>query len=194
MGIKITEGQMDFFGLLNEYDDSQGARVTVREPGRKTVPPAKSQKTGHLTIKDGEPEQIKLDFEKLAAIEEPKVVEVPKAVEEPKVVEAPKVKEEPEAKTDSEPILEKEENTDKIVQSELLFKQCKKCWCFDCKHNSKNEGVPRDMCGTRMRCPACDSCIAEDQATICEIGNAKEGCKLRAEEEGILVNEDYSEF
>lgn len=160
MGIKITEGQMDFFGLLNEYDDSQGARVTVREPGRKTVPPAKSQKTGHLTIKDGEPEQIKLDFEKLT----------------------------------SEPILEKEENTDKIVQSELLFKQCKKCWCFDCKHNSKNEGVPRDMCGTRMPCPACDSCIAEDQATICEIGNAKEGCKLRAEEEGILVNEDYSEF
>ena len=40
-----------------------------------------------------------------------------------------------------------------------------------------------------MPCPACDGCIEEDSATICEIGSAKEGCKFRAIEEGIFVPE-----
>ncbi|MBQ9863086.1 MAG: hypothetical protein IJM28_04170, partial [Lachnospiraceae bacterium] len=76
---------------------------------------------------------------------------------------------------------------------EQLFKQCNKCWCFDCKHNARNEGVPREMCGVSMPCPACKSCEAEDFATICEIGNAKEGCKFRAIEEGIFKEEEPEE-
>lgn len=73
---------------------------------------------------------------------------------------------------------------------EQLFKQCKRCWCFDCKHNSRNQAIPREMCGIEMPCPACNDCIAEDMATICEIGNAREGCRTRALEEGILTEED----
>lgn len=74
--------------------------------------------------------------------------------------------------------------------SELLFKQCKRCWCYDCKHNSRNEAVPREMCGAMIACPACNSCIIEEMATVCEIGNAEEGCKFRAIEEGIFVVEE----
>ena len=71
------------------------------------------------------------------------------------------------------------------------FAECEKCWCRDCKHNSRNEGVPRNLCGTMMACPACAGCIEEDNPTICEIGNAKEGCMTRALEEGIVVKEEY---
>lgn len=72
-----------------------------------------------------------------------------------------------------------------------LFEACSKCWCRDCKHNSRNEGVPRDICGTMMACPCCDGCVAEDNPTVCEIGNATEGCKTRAIEEGILEIEVF---
>lgn len=65
------------------------------------------------------------------------------------------------------------------------FKECKKCWCSDCKHNVINEGVPRDICGTMQACPACDMCISAGVAEICVIGSAKEGCSVRAAEEGI---------
>lgn len=85
-----------------------------------------------------------------------------------------------------------EENTEAQTR-EALFKQCKRCWCFDCKHNTRNEAVPREICGTMMACPACNDCIAEDMATVCEINNAKEGCRTRALEEGIVVEEEYTE-
>lgn len=64
------------------------------------------------------------------------------------------------------------------------FAECSSCWCRDCKHNSRNEGVPRDLCGTMMACPACDGCISSGKAEICEIGSAANGCRVRAEEEG----------
>ncbi|MBO4680150.1 MAG: hypothetical protein J5626_10840 [Lachnospiraceae bacterium] len=197
MSKKVYEGQMDFLGLLNEYTDSQGATVRVREPGNSKLKPIEKT-ASKFSVREAEPEQLKINFEEPkpepVKAEEP-VVEVPKPetvkVEtkpEPKpVVEVPKQEPKPEPK----PVKEVPKETPKDAGSkEILFKQCKKCWCFDCKHNSRNEGVARDICGTQMPCPACESCISEDQATICEIGNAKEGCKLRAQEEGILIPEE----
>ncbi len=66
------------------------------------------------------------------------------------------------------------------------FTECKQCWCRDCKHNSANEGVPRDICGNMQACPACEMCLRTGVAEICVIGSAKEGCSVRAAEEGIL--------
>lgn len=174
--MKITEGQMDFLGLLSEYTDDQGATVRVREPGRKQVKPV---------IKAPEPEQLSIDFS------EPMVTKEPK----PEMEEVPK----PVIQDEFEPIIAKEPEPKKRektqdIDSDMLFKQCKKCWCFDCKHNSRNEGVPREVCGMSMPCPPCDTCISEDCPTICEIGNAKEGCKLRALEEGITEEKEEGNF
>ncbi|MBR5761914.1 MAG: hypothetical protein IKX87_07825 [Lachnospiraceae bacterium] len=241
MSKKVYEGQLDFLGLLNEYTDSQGATVRVREPGNSRLKPV--DKSGSkFKVSEAEPEQLTLDLGDMTEaapvtevkvetspvaldaepireefkpiVAEPKktaekpepVVEELKPVEEAskpaKAKDKPKAKsvkekakpveEEPKPEPAIEPVrpAEPEPKADKGGPKEILFKQCKKCWCFDCKHNSRNEGVPRDICGTSMPCPACEGCISEDQATICEIGNAKEGCKLRAKEEGILIEEE----
>lgn len=201
------EGQMDFLGLLNEYTDSQGATVRVREPAGVKLKPVEKA-SSKFTVREAEPEQLMLNLEDFAAV---KTEEPPKEKKETPVKVEPepvKVAEKPAEKPIEKPV---EKIADKPVENpaekpvtkpaektascgagsaEILFKQCKKCWCFDCKHNSRNEGVPRDICGTQMPCPACESCISEDQATICEIGNAKEGCRLRAQEEGILIPEE----
>lgn len=193
------EGQMDFLGLLNEYTDSQGATVRVREPAGVKLKPVEKT-SSKFTVREAEPEQLMLNLEDFAAVktEEPpkEKKETPVKVEpEPvKAAEKPAEKpiEKPVEKPAEKPVTKPAEKTASggAGSAEILFKQCKKCWCFDCKHNSRNEGVPRDICGTQMPCPACESCISEDQATICEIGNAKEGCRLRAQEEGILIPEE----
>ena len=183
MSAKITEGQMDFLGLLNEYTDDQGATVRVHEAKATPKPPKKP--------KAEEPKQLELVFEDLdeefEAEERKKQAELEKrlAEEERLIAEAKKKAEEAKA---PEPV--KPKKSGNSGNSEQLFKQCTKCWCFDCKHNARNEGVPREMCGVSMPCPACKSCEAEDCATICEIGNAKEGCRFRAIEEGIFKEED----
>ena len=200
MSKKIYEGQLDFLGLLNEYTDSQGATVRVREPGNSKLKPVEKA-ASKFSVREVEPEQLKLNFEESVVVKAEPVKEGPKPEPKPEPVkEVPKpapVKTEPKPKPEpvkeepvkAEPV--KEEPAKELPKSgEILFKQCKKCWCFDCKHNSRNEGVPRDICGTQMPCPACETCISEEQATVCEIGNAKEGCKLRAQEEGILVPEE----
>lgn len=216
------EGQMDFLGLLNEYTDSQGATVRVREPAGVKLKPV-DKASSKFSVKEAEPEQLKLNLEDFVAVK----AEEPVKEKKEAPVKAEPVKEVPvieELKPEPEPVKEEpkpgpvkaaEKSVEKPVEksvekpaekpvnkpaekptsdgtgsAEILFKQCKKCWCFDCKHNSRNEGVPRDICGTQMPCPACESCISEDQATICEIGNAKEGCRLRAQEEGILIPEE----
>lgn len=201
------EGQMDFLGLLNEYTDSQGATVRVREPAGVKLKPVEKT-SSKFTVREAEPEQLMLNLEDFAAVktEEPpkekketpvKVEPEPvKAAEKPaeKSIEKPveKIAEKPVEKPAEKTVTKPAEKTASggAGSAEILFKQCKKCWCFDCKHNSRNEGVPRDICGTQMPCPACESCISEDQATICEIGNAKEGCRLRAQEEGVLIPEE----
>lgn len=63
------------------------------------------------------------------------------------------------------------------------FEECIHCWCYDCKHNQYNEAVPRDLCGNKIACPACNECIKQGFANICEIGSSKNGCSLRAKEE-----------
>ncbi len=65
------------------------------------------------------------------------------------------------------------------------FKECINCWCYDCRHNENNEAVKRDFAGIMKPCPACGFCLEQKNAEICEIGSYKNGCKVRAEEEGI---------
>ncbi len=164
MSYKDMDGQLDFLGLISEYTDDQGAHVKVRNPGVKRSKP----------IPPPAPEQFELDF---SVKEEPKAKEEVKPKEEPKAKETVKPKPIPKAKTS--------EGGSGVMN----FKQCSKCWCSDCKHNALGKAVPRDICGISMPCPACQSCIEEDTPTICEIGNAKEGCMTRALEEGLVVPE-----
>lgn len=197
MSTKITEGQMDFLGLLSEYTDDQGATVRVHE--------AKAPKKPKNTPKKDEPKQLSIVFEDLdeefEAEERKKQAELEKRLreEERLIAEAKKKAEEAKVEAISEEPKAPKKPEAKPSKSgskgngEQLFKQCNKCWCFDCKHNARNEGVPREMCGVSMPCPACKSCEAEDFATICEIGNAKEGCKFRAIEEGIFKEEEPEE-
>ncbi len=100
--------------------------------------------------------------------------------EEPAEQQAPP---KPEAKADDP---DRKKNI-RSTKKQALFKECVSCWCSDCRHNSRNEGIPREMCGKSMACPACDMCVSEGKATVCIIGNAKEGCMTRASEEGIYV-------
>ena len=65
------------------------------------------------------------------------------------------------------------------------FIECNDCWCYDCKHNEKNEAIPRDFTGEKKPCPACRFCMDQKKAEKCEIGSYKNGCRLRAVEEGI---------
>lgn len=62
--------------------------------------------------------------------------------------------------------------------------ECSSCWCYDCRHNENNEGVPRDFAGEIKACPSCKFCMESQKADICRIGSYKNGCKVRAEEEG----------
>lgn len=69
------------------------------------------------------------------------------------------------------------------------FNECENCWCKDCKHNSMNEGEPRDFGGQSKPCPSCEICIDNDKPEVCKIGSSKDGCSLRAKEEGIIEND-----
>lgn len=66
-----------------------------------------------------------------------------------------------------------------------FFGECEECWCKDCRHNEKLDGEPRDFAGEQSPCPSCEFCIKAGKAEICEIDSYKNGCKLRALEEGI---------
>ncbi len=211
--MKLDEGQLNFFDLLNEYEDDQGAHVRVRKPVAKRT---KKDEAPSMQVKEGIPNPKAIEtLEKPAPVkksskEPPEKIVICKVEAEPadktpvkkKAVEKKTVpiKEEPIKEVSSAieelPAVEKTATKEMPkaaptkVTLEQLFKQCKKCWCFDCKHNSRNEGVPRDLCGNMMPCPACKGCIDEDMATVCEIGNAKEGCRLRATEEGLVSTEE----
>lgn len=66
-----------------------------------------------------------------------------------------------------------------------FFAECVSCWCSTCIHNAEGKAVPRDFAGVKKPCPSCSICISQDKAEICEIDSYDNGCKLRAEEEGI---------
>ncbi len=199
---KTDDGQMDFFGLLSEYTDDQGATVRVREPKRSIVSREPDRDFVQLTIdfgKKAEPEKIE------PAKEEPKKVE-PEKIEPEKIelVKPEPVKEEPK-KAEPEKIEPAKEEPGKLESKKFeitkscegktsggrkqLFKDCSRCWCHDCKHNLYNEAVPRELAGRMIPCPACKTCKEEGSASLCEIGDAKEGCRLRALEEGIIIPE-----
>ncbi len=67
-----------------------------------------------------------------------------------------------------------------------FFPECSVCWCSTCKHNAEGRAVPRDFTGVEKPCPSCEFCIKQKKAEICEVGSYENGCKLRAEEEGLL--------
>lgn len=67
-----------------------------------------------------------------------------------------------------------------------FYQECTLCWCSTCRHNEKGQAVLRDFAGEKKPCPSCDFCIKQKKAEICEIGSYENGCKLRAEEEGII--------
>ncbi|MDE6883064.1 MAG: hypothetical protein K2P48_08120 [Lachnospiraceae bacterium] len=66
-----------------------------------------------------------------------------------------------------------------------LFMECASCWCSTRRHNAEGKAVPRDFAGVKKPCPSCSFCVSQDKAEICEINSYENGCKLRAEEEGI---------
>ncbi|NLL77677.1 MAG: hypothetical protein GX235_10605 [Clostridiales bacterium] len=91
-----------------------------------------------------------------------------------------------------------EEKPEKIIKEKITkdgikkggkayFLECKRCWCFDCSHNTENEAVPRDFVGEYKPCPSCAFCVDSQKAEPCEIGSYDNGCKVRASEEGISV-------
>lgn len=114
--------------------------------------------------------------------------EVPAQETAPEVPAEKATPEIPADETLSEPVVKEEQQTPVVFKD--IYKECGSCWCRDCRHNSRGEAVPREMCGKEMPCPACDDCIAEEHATVCVIGSAKEGCMTRAIMEGIYVPEE----
>ena len=89
--------------------------------------------------------------------------------------------------TEEEKKLKKEQKI--ALSSVSFFKQCKKCWCSNCRHNEKLSAVPRDFAGVKKACPSCAFCLQDKKAEICEIGSYENGCKLRASEEGIIFED-----
>ncbi len=85
----------------------------------------------------------------------------------------------------------KSEHIESEKQSEenqvILYKECSLCWCSTCRHNEKGQALPRNFAGEKKPCPSCDFCMKQKRAEICEIGSYENGCKLRAEEEGIMI-------
>lgn len=73
-------------------------------------------------------------------------------------------------------------NSDNIIS---LYEKCSVCWCSTCRHNEKGQAIPRDFAGDKKPCPSCNFCIKQKKAEVCEIGSYENGCKLRAEEEGL---------
>lgn len=76
-------------------------------------------------------------------------------------------------------------DTSLSVEKNLIYEECTKCWCSTCRHNGKGKAIPRDFAGIKKPCPSCEFCINQHKAEICEIGSYENGCKLRAEEEGL---------
>lgn len=76
---------------------------------------------------------------------------------------------------------------DYISETISFFQECTLCWCSTCRHNEKGHAIPRDFAGNQKPCPSCDFCMKQKKAEICEIGSYENGCKLRAEEEGIQI-------
>ena len=209
------DGQLDFLGLISEYTDDQGAHVKVRNPGvkrsRPIPPPAPEQFELDFTVKDADDEFEKIKKAEAEAKAKAEAEAKAKAEAETKAKAEAEAKAKAEAEAKARAEAEEKAKTEAEAKAKAEaeakpkpvpkaktveggkgvtnFKQCAKCWCSDCRHNALGKAVPRDICGVSMPCPACQSCIDEDTPTICEIGNAKEGCMTRAIEEGLVIPE-----
>jgi len=47
-------------------------------------------------------------------------------------------------------------------------------------------GVPRPFEDAMRACPSCELCVSDGRADVCVIGSAEEGCRYRAEKEGLV--------
>ncbi len=65
------------------------------------------------------------------------------------------------------------------------FPECSSCWCATCEHSTVGGSIPRPFAGMERPCPSCELCISQGAADICVIGSADEGCRYRAEKEGL---------
>lgn len=66
------------------------------------------------------------------------------------------------------------------------FPECVSCWCATCEHSTVGGSVPRPFGDSTRPCPSCELCVSEGKADICVMGSAEEGCKYRAEKEGLI--------
>jgi len=65
------------------------------------------------------------------------------------------------------------------------FPECASCWCSTCEHSCAGGSVPRPFGESMSPCPSCELCVKEGKADVCVIGSAEEGCRYRAEKEGL---------
>ena len=66
------------------------------------------------------------------------------------------------------------------------FAECADCWCATCEHSTVGGGKPRAFADRECVCPSCEMCVSEGKADVCVIGSADEGCRFRAEKEGLV--------
>lgn len=66
------------------------------------------------------------------------------------------------------------------------FPECASCWCATCEHSTVGGSVPRSFGDATGPCPSCELCVSEGKADVCVIGSAEEGCRYRAQKEGLL--------
>ncbi len=81
---------------------------------------------------------------------------------------------------------EEEQVTSSVNYKAGGFKECASCWCATCEHSTLGGSVPRPLGDGMQPCPACELCIRAGKAEICVIGSADEGCRHRAEKEGLV--------
>lgn len=65
------------------------------------------------------------------------------------------------------------------------FPECSSCWCATCEHSTVGGSIPRLLGERELPCPSCELCVKDGAADVCVIGSAEEGCRFRAEKEGI---------
>ena len=87
-----------------------------------------------------------------------------------------------------EPIIVEKVERDKIFHPGG-FSECTACWCATCEHSSVGGSVPRPFGENTRPCPSCELCVSEGKADVCVIGSADEGCRYRAEKDGLLSDE-----
>lgn len=181
---------LDIISIGDSNEEPVDSGIVVKELDKIEIETRKSSENSTLII-EPEPEPAAEEPAPEPAAEEPALEPVAAVAPEPTAETPEPAAEEPEPEPVVEASVKRAPKLKKKSGGRVeLFDKCSDCWCSDCKHNSQNEGKPREMCGMMMACPACEACIEQGYAEVCEIGSAKEGCKTRAIEEGLFVEEE----